>query len=594
MLLAALTLGLRGAAVTGLLTTASALVLAPAFLGDAQAIVEAQAFLVVVNVAGLLTGAVVDERRRSGAALLESERLYHSLLETTGTGFVMIDGEGRVLEANEEYLRLTGRARLEDILGRSVVEWTAPQDRERNAREVRACLETGRVRNLEIGYLQPDGSLQPIEINAAVVPVGGERRILTLCRDIRERRRLEESLRQSEKLQAVGQMAGGIAHDFNNQLTGIMGFAELLAERLERPEERRYAVNILHGARRAADLTRQILAFGRKGMVRSVPVDVHHVLDEVTELLAHSIDKRIRVEVRRLAARPVVKGDPGQLQNALLNLALNARDAMPEGGVLTLGHAGRGPGRGPLPGAGADARAGAVPGDRGDGHGVRHGRGDAAARLRAVLHHEGPRSGHRDGSRRRLRHRPQPPGRGRPRERAGPGHHRQGVSPEPARHCRGGSVIPGGGRTRPGRRGFPRPDPGRRRRGRGAGRRGRDAARPGARAARRRGRGRGHRALPAGVPGDRPGHPGPRDARSSPGARSSTRCAASTRGRGSCSRPATASRARPGASSRPARPGSSRSPSGSPSCPRPSRRRCAGRRAAPRATVPGVIPCAGT
>jgi PAS domain S-box-containing protein len=336
MLLAALSVGFRGAAVAGLLLTGTGLILAPTFLGNAALIVEAQAFLVVVNIAGLLTGAIVDERRRSGTALRESEQLYHTLVEVTGTGFVMIDAEGRVLEANQEYLHLTGRARMEDILGRSVVEWTAPQDRDRNAREVRACLETGKVRHLEISYLRPDGALQPVEINAAVVPIGGERRILSLCFDTRDRKRIEESLRQSEKLQAVGQLAGGIAHDFNNQLTGILGFAELLALQLEQPEQRRYAENILLGARRASDLTRQILAFSRKGKVQVVPVDVHLVIDEVVELLAHSIDKRIRIVVRRMASRPVVEGDPTQLQNALLNLALNARDAMPQGGVLTL------------------------------------------------------------------------------------------------------------------------------------------------------------------------------------------------------------------------------------------------------------------
>jgi PAS domain S-box-containing protein len=334
VLLGGLGFGIRGAALGGLLSTSSALVMAPYVLADAHVIMEAQAFLVVVNVAGLLTGAVMDERIRTVTALRESERLYRTLLDVTDTGYVMLNRGGLVVEANEEYLRLTGRPALEQILGQSVVMWTAPHDRDRNARAVRKCLETGRVRHLEIDYVRPDGSLQPIEINASVVGCGADMRILTLCRDTRERRRLEEQLRQSEKMQAIGQLAGGIAHDFNNQLTGVMGFADLLAGRLDDPQLRGFAEGILRAAGRAGDLTGQLLAFSRKGKFQSIPVDLHHAIGDVVGLLQHSVDKRIRIRTRLDAPAPVVTGDPGQIQNALLNLALNARDAMPEGGEL--------------------------------------------------------------------------------------------------------------------------------------------------------------------------------------------------------------------------------------------------------------------
>jgi signal transduction histidine kinase len=152
-----------------------------------------------------------------------------------------------------------------------------------------------------------------------------------------ERRVLEERLRQSEKMEAIGQLAGGIAHDFNNQLAGIMGFAELLRDRLGDEGLRRYAENILKASKRAADLTRKLLAFARRDILAKAPTDVHAILGEVVALLQHSVDKRIDIQVSLDATSSVIPGDPGELQNAFLNLALNARDAMPQGGRLILG-----------------------------------------------------------------------------------------------------------------------------------------------------------------------------------------------------------------------------------------------------------------
>jgi PAS domain S-box-containing protein len=149
-------------------------------------------------------------------------------------------------------------------------------------------------------------------------------------------RRLEEQLRQREKMDAIGQLAGGIAHDFNNQLASVLGYADLLEARLEDPALRRHAASIRAAARRAADLTQQLLAFARKGKYRSVPIDLHAVAGEVAELLRRSIDKRIVVTLRLEASPATVLGDPTQIQGALLNLGLNARDAMPQGGELVI------------------------------------------------------------------------------------------------------------------------------------------------------------------------------------------------------------------------------------------------------------------
>ena len=152
--------------------------------------------------------------------------------------------------------------------------------------------------------------------------------------DVSERKRDEERLRQAEKLTAIGQLAGGVAHDFNNQLSVILGYAGLLENRLADPETKRFATAILRAANRSGDLTRNLLAFSRQGHYENVPVDFHELISEICELLGHSLEKQIELVRDFRAARSIIIGDPATLQNALLNLALNARDAMPGGGTL--------------------------------------------------------------------------------------------------------------------------------------------------------------------------------------------------------------------------------------------------------------------
>ena len=141
----------------------------------------------------------ITERKQAEQALRESEEKYKRLIETTETGYVILDDQGRVVDANAEYVRLTGRQRLDDILGRRVLEWTAPDELERNAREVKNCLEQGFVRNLEMNYVTPAGQVIPIEVNAAVLKVNGQVRIQTLCRDITARKRAETAMRENEE-----------------------------------------------------------------------------------------------------------------------------------------------------------------------------------------------------------------------------------------------------------------------------------------------------------------------------------------------------------------------------------------------------------
>ena len=137
-------------------------------------------------------------------------------------------------------------------------------------------------------------------------------------------------------MEAIGQLAGGIAHDFNNQLMGIMGYADLLSREVADDSDLAELVhNIVQAVTRSAELTAQLLAFSRKGKYLSEPVDLHQVVREVAGILAHSIDKRIKIQQELHAQSSHTIGDHSQLQSAILNLALNARDAMPDGGTMT-------------------------------------------------------------------------------------------------------------------------------------------------------------------------------------------------------------------------------------------------------------------
>ena len=156
-----------------------------------------------------------------------------------------------------------------------------------------------------------------------------------LRREIAERKAMEAQMRQAQKLESIGRLAGGIAHDFNNLLTGIMGAAELIGLS-ENEDVKGPATMILTTAERAATLTSKLLAFSRKGKVASINVEVHRVIQDVVDILERSIDKRILIETRPKAERSWVVGDPAQLESSILNVVLNARDAMPTGGRIVI------------------------------------------------------------------------------------------------------------------------------------------------------------------------------------------------------------------------------------------------------------------
>jgi PAS domain S-box-containing protein len=166
------------------------------------------------------------EHKQAEAALRESEEKYRVLVETTNTGFLILNNEGKVIDANEEYVRLTGHSELGDIIGKTVIEWTADYDQQRNAAAVAQCIKVGFVKNFVTDYVDGNGRITPIEVNAAIIRTDESMRIVSLCRDITERKRAEEALRQSEARLKRAQQVAGLGNWEWNLITKQLDWAE--------------------------------------------------------------------------------------------------------------------------------------------------------------------------------------------------------------------------------------------------------------------------------------------------------------------------------------------------------------------------------
>jgi len=282
---------------------------------------------------------MLAEQRAMEEGLRKSEEKYRVLIETTGTGFVKIDDEGRVLDANQEYVRLTGHADLAEILGREVTEWTAEYDLARNREAVKDCAKQGFVRHLQIDYVDGRGEITPVELNATVVQGEGQPEILTICHDISVRKHLEERLRQAQKMEAIGILAGGIAHDFNNILAAIIGYAEMAKRSL--PQESGSAgadiQQVLRAGLRARDLVKQILAFSRKGGEERSPISLRPIVKEALNFLRASIPASVEIREDIDPDCGSILADPTNIHQIVVNLCTNAFHAMEAtGGVLTV------------------------------------------------------------------------------------------------------------------------------------------------------------------------------------------------------------------------------------------------------------------
>jgi PAS domain S-box-containing protein len=277
------------------------------------------------------------ERRQAEVALRESEERYRTLVEGVRDVIFALSPEGTITSLNPAFETITGWQR-DQWVGQPFERLVHPEDLplalELLGRVVRGELRPVnqfRVRIAQGDYRVAEFSATPQLVEGQLIG------ILGIGRDVTERVQLEQQLRQAQKMEAVGRLAGGIAHDFNNILTAITGYADLLLEDLGPTDPRREdAEEVRKAAQRAAGLTRQLLAFSRQQVLQPSVIDVNALVGDLQRMLGRLLGEDVELGTRLDPAVGRVKADPGQLEQVLMNLAVNARDAMPQGGKLTL------------------------------------------------------------------------------------------------------------------------------------------------------------------------------------------------------------------------------------------------------------------
>ena len=285
----------------------------------------------------------IEDYETSQKLLKDSEEKYRKLanerqiiLNSSSVGIIFVKNR-KVLWANPAHCTMFGYEAGETQNMNTAVYYVDNESFEYTGEKAYSTIASGVIFSEDLIMKKKDGALFWCNlVGQAVNPKNLEEGSIWSFQDITERKRSEEQLRHTQKMDVLGQLAGGVAHDFNNMLTAIMSAAELLKFRLSDEDRNMKMVDtILNAATHSAELTMDLLAFSRKGKTENIPVDINDMIAAVIGLLERTIDKRIDLVTRLDAANPTVIGDSTLLQNALLNLGVNARDAMPEGGTLT-------------------------------------------------------------------------------------------------------------------------------------------------------------------------------------------------------------------------------------------------------------------
>jgi two-component system cell cycle sensor histidine kinase/response regulator CckA len=272
----------------------------------------------------------VTDRYNAELALKESEERFRRLSDATFEGIVVSD-DGLVVDCNEQYARMFGLGPAE-VLGRRVLDFVAPEHQAMVEERIRAGYE----QTYEHRAVRADGGGLIVEVHGRSIPLNGRSLRVAAVRDVTAHRRFEEEVRQAQKMEAVGRLAGGIAHDFNNVLTVIKGYSQLVLMQVEDERLRRQIDEIRVAAERASLMTQRLLAFGRKQPLLPEIVDLTAVVNGMEPMLRRLIRADIAFDLRLAPALGPIKADPGQLEQVVLNLAINAGDAMPRGGTLTI------------------------------------------------------------------------------------------------------------------------------------------------------------------------------------------------------------------------------------------------------------------
>jgi PAS domain S-box-containing protein len=277
-----------------------------------------------------------DEQRRSLDALREAEGRYRSLVDLCPDA-LFVESGGRIVFANAAALRLVAASGAEALHGKGLADLVAPEARREAEARLHALCEGKELPRAEQRFRRLDGVTVQVEVAAAPFTHEGSPAALLLARDVTTQRSLEEQLRQSQKLEAVGQLAGGVAHDFNNLLTVILGYCQLLRAEIRPSHPFREELEEIHrAAESAARLTGQLLAFSRRHVVQPRLVDINEALAGLDKMLRRLLREDIELRTVLAPGLPPVRVDPGYLEQIVMNLVVNARDAMEDGGRLTL------------------------------------------------------------------------------------------------------------------------------------------------------------------------------------------------------------------------------------------------------------------
>ena len=289
--------------------------------------------------------------RRTQQELIESNRRLllseEKFSKTVHLGPVVITlsrlSDGVFVDVSEYFLKLTGYSK-EEVVGHSALElkiWSATEDRNR---VMTALKQDGVVRGLDTQFLDRQGTVYHLNYSAEVITIAGELYLVSVAIDItarkkaeEEKSRLEHQLQQSQKMETVGRLAGGIAHDFNNLLTAILGNVELCMLKAGTGNNIYPKLEMIKKASEsAADLTRRILAFSRKQIINPEIIDLNDMISHMNKMLERVIGEDIQLDTAAAADNSNVLADPGQIEQIIMNLSVNARDAMPGGGILTI------------------------------------------------------------------------------------------------------------------------------------------------------------------------------------------------------------------------------------------------------------------
>ncbi len=271
--------------------------------------------------------------------LRDSERRYADLYEHSPDMYHVVNEEGIIINCNTTEAVTLGYEKSE-LIGRSILSFIPDEYKGEARRHHQQLFRVGvSVQGIEAQFVKKDGSRIDVSTNTSIIVGDDGKPILvrSVMRDITEKKRFEQQILQAQKIDSIGNLAGGIAHDFNNILSSILGPASMLKRKIGANHKLYDYVDVMEAAaRRGAALTRQLLTFARRDHFETRQIDIHTIVQDTLSFFERSVDRRISMHTDFNAKNSVILGDEGQIQQAILNILLNARDAMPEGGLLTI------------------------------------------------------------------------------------------------------------------------------------------------------------------------------------------------------------------------------------------------------------------